>query len=193
MNQRLDEQIISQIKQGDTACFAQLVDQYKQYCVGGLIRKTGCDEDEAEELFIESLLEFRDKVISGRLEQVMNLKSYLFGIGYNMWLNRQKQRRKHQDNESDIERFYYNYLEDDIFGSELDYKEELLKLSTEALANLDDKCKKLISYYYLDNLNMAEIAEKLDFSSSDVAKTSKSRCFKKLLENVKELEKTTYQ
>ena len=91
----------------------------------------------------------------------------------------------------DIERYYQQQMTEDIFFSdhETDFKTQLIELTHQALENIDEKCQKVIRCFYIEKMNMDEIAEKIGFASADVAKTSKSRCFKKLTEKVKELEK----
>jgi len=45
---------------------------------------------------------------------------------------------------------------------------------------LGDVCKKVLTQYYFDGMNMQEIAKKLNFANTDTAKTKKYKCKKKL-------------
>jgi RNA polymerase sigma factor (sigma-70 family) len=191
MRQELDNAIISRLRKGETSCFEEIIANYRDYCVGGLIKKIRCTEEEAQDLFIEGLLEFREMVILGKIDKVINLKSYLFGICYNLWLTDQRENKKISSGASDVERYFYGYLyEDDLFDDESAYKINLIAIARKAISILSDKCRKIITYYYLENMNMVEIAKEMNFASSDVSKTSKSRCFQKLLDEVQELKKT---
>ncbi|GAA0188303.1 hypothetical protein GCM10009122_46240 [Fulvivirga kasyanovii] len=184
-----NDSIVLRLKQGDQSCLEDLVVAYKGYCVNGLKKKTRCQNEEAEDLFIDALLELRDKVLSGKLDHLINAKSYIFGICYNKWLS--AQRVKNKMNSIDAENYYQQYLKDDMLfeSDDVDYKMQLLNITNKALETIGEKCYKIIKYFYLEKKSMEDIAEIMGFASSDVAKTSKSRCFKKLVEKTKELEK----
>ena len=49
-----------------------------------------------------------------------------------------------------------------------------------SVQQLGDTCRKVLSYYYFDNMSMTEIAEKLGFANADTAKTKKYKCKKEL-------------
>lgn len=183
--------IILRIKQGDTSCLEELVLAYKSYCINGLVNKTRCSAEDAEDLFIDAILELRDKILSGKLDHLLNAKSYIFGICYNMWLSEQRVKRKNMDGSLDIINYYQQYLKEDFLFSEneVDFKTQLIDITNQALETLDEKCRRVIKYFYLEKRNMEEIAKIMDFASADVAKTTKSRCFKKLVEKAKALEK----
>ncbi|ELR73124.1 RNA polymerase, sigma-E factor [Fulvivirga imtechensis AK7] len=184
--------IVQRIRQGDSSCLEELVIAYKNYCTNGLRKKVGCTGEEAEELFIDALLELRDKILEGKLDRLINTKSYIFGICQNMWLAQKRQERKTLEKKKDIEIYYSAYLENDFLFSQngADYKMQLIEIAYQALESIDEKCRMIIKYFYLEKRSMDEIAELLDFASPDVAKTSKSRCFKKLVDKAKELEQS---
>jgi len=193
LKQEVINKIINKLKEGDNSCFVDITKHCKSYCIGSLIKKTKCTQDEAEELFIEAILELREMVISGKTTKILNLKSYIFGICYNLWLTEIKKAKKKHEAQDHVERYFYDYLRDDaLLNEELVYKKTLLEISNKALKKLGDNCQDIIKQYYLDNLSMSEIAEKFDFSSPDVAKTTKSRCFKKLMNEVEKL-KVNYE
>ena len=66
-----------------------------------------------------------------------------------------------------------------------DYKAKLKSICYSAMEKLDSKCRKIIIAYYIDRLTMKEIATYMNLSSGDVAKTLKSRCYKKLISLIK--------
>ncbi|MBL6446450.1 sigma-70 family RNA polymerase sigma factor [Fulvivirga sp. 29W222] len=186
-----NDQIILRLKQDDSSCLEDLVVAYKSYCVNGLKKKTKCSDEEAEDLFIDALLELRDKVLSDKLDHLLNAKSYIFGICYNKWLSAQRLKNKTIFTSIDAEGYYQQYLKDDssLDLEDLEYKMQLLNITNRALGTIGEKCYKLIKYFYIEKRSMEDIANIMGFASADVAKTSKSRCFKKLVEKTKELEK----
>ncbi|UII34864.1 sigma-70 family RNA polymerase sigma factor [Fulvivirga ulvae] len=186
-----NDRIIQRLKQDDSSCLEDLVIAYKSYCVNGLKKKTRCSGEEAEDLFIDALLELRDKVHAGKLDHLINAKSYIFGICYNIWLSAQREKSKTIISSIDAEGYYEQYLKDDELSDldDMEYKAELLSITNRALETIGEKCYRIIKYFYIEKRSMDDIAGIMGFASADVAKTSKSRCFKKLVEKTKELEK----
>ena len=84
------------------------------------------------------------------------------------------------------------YRNNDTTIEERDNKEDLISICQHALKKLSERCQQIIVGYYVQELSMKEIAQNLDLSSGDVAKTLKSRCYKNLLNEVKILRNADY-
>ena len=82
------------------------------------------------------------------------------------------------------------YENNDTSLEEVEYKKELIQISKKAMSELTDRCKNIIEAYYIRSMPMKEIATHLNLSSGDVSKTLKNRCYKKLLEVVKNIMKS---
>ena len=85
---------------------------------------------------------------------------------------------------SDLE-FYY-YSSDHLADEDTDFAEVLSNAAKAAWESLGEKCKDIISYFYIDKLRMEQNAELMGFSSANVAKTTKSRCYKQLVSKAKD-------
>ena len=59
------------------------------------------------------------------------------------------------------------------------------KIIAKCMDQLGDTCRKVLMYYYFDELSMQEIADKMGFANTDTAKTKKYKCKQKLDELVK--------
>ena len=66
------------------------------------------------------------------------------------------------------------------------YSEERRNLMTKIFEMMDDNCRKIIEYVIFDNLSMREIAQKLNYTSEDVAKSTHYRCRQKLAKQLQE-------
>jgi len=68
-------------------------------------------------------------------------------------------------------------------------REELHKSKVEQIDNamqqLSEKCRQVLYMAIADGLSMADIAAQLGMASADVAKTTKSRCYKRLLDFIR--------
>jgi DNA-directed RNA polymerase specialized sigma24 family protein len=64
-------------------------------------------------------------------------------------------------------------------------REERGRIIRECIGQLGETCQKVLTYYYFDGMSMSDIADKLNFSSTDTAKTKKYKCKKRLDQLVK--------
>ena len=185
-------EIIKQLKEGNNIFLQKIFEEHGLYCIKQLKIKYNCPVEDAEDIFIEAVLNFREKVIKGQITFLSNIRNYVFTTCNNMWLSRHRQDLRKIKKTSEVQRFFYeelNHSHEDI-KEEITYKESLLNISRKAFNELDEKCRDLLHYFYIDNLKMKEIAGKMGFASAEVAKTSKSRCYKKLIGNAKNIQKS---
>jgi DNA-directed RNA polymerase specialized sigma24 family protein len=70
-------------------------------------------------------------------------------------------------------------------------RDERVKIIRDCIAQLGDTCQKVLTYYYFDGMSMNDIAEQLNFSSTDTAKTKKYKCKKRLDQLVKSMYKAS--
>lgn len=171
-------QLKTELLLGKNTCLKEIFDNYASYCIGSLIKKTGCSEADAEDLLMDSILNFREKIISGQIEYLTNIKAYLFSTCYRMWLAKYHQEKAQSKHSEDIINELYDRYNDSF------EKEEKLKVGMEALNRLGKQCQEIISHFYVKNKSMTEIADIMGMANKNVAKTTKSRCFKKLLQQV---------
>ena len=148
---------------------------HAQYCTKRLARENQCSPEDAEDIFIESVMNLREKLIQGAVDAISNVRSYLFQTCHHMLLDRIRKTERMDKAADDVARFFYEstYSEE---GSSFD--PELLEITRRSWKELSEKCKDILHYFYVDRLDMKEIAELMTFSNANVAKTSKSRCFK---------------
>lgn len=154
--------------------------QSKQYCLDKLIIEKNCIREEAEDIYVEAIINFREKILADKITYLTDVKYYLGQTCLNMFYVRLKQKQRWDRNTPDIERFFY---ESDYVIDQRDYDyERAMQATRKSWSLLKEKCKDIIHYFYIDRLKMSEIAEIMGFSSADVAKTVKARCYKKLQE-----------
>ncbi|MGB3467287.1 MAG: sigma-70 family RNA polymerase sigma factor [Cyclobacteriaceae bacterium] len=180
-------QIKASILADDNVAFRYLYTTYGDYCVDSLVKYRHCDEEDAQDLFIDAVLIFRDKILADQINSLSSLQSFLYKICENNYLARLKADKSKKQKVSDVEFYFY---ESDHTEEEADFNELLSKTAKQAFDKLGEKCKDIISYFYIDKLRMDEIAELMGFSSANVAKTTKSRCYKQLLAEARSMRDT---
>lgn len=132
-------------------------------------------KEDAEDLFIEAVMIFREKVLSGKIQKLTSTRNYLYSTCKNMYLAKLKVERAKEKKMSDLEMFFYS----SPFVTEADnWESDLSQAVKSAFDGLSEKCKDIISYFYINRLRMDAIADLMGLANADVAKTTKARCFK---------------
>lgn len=162
-----DNEIIEQIKVGDERSLDYLYQKYYSMMTKLVIRNSGT-EDEAKDIYQDALIVFWQKVKNDQLVLTSKISTYLYSICQNLW-RKELVRKK---------RLSYETTEG---NTSMDFdKEERIEIVNKSVQALGDTCRKVLSYYYFDNMSMSEIAEKLGFANADTAKTKKYKCKKEL-------------
>ncbi len=182
MRQVDQENFIEELKKGNNQVLASLFEAHERYCTRTLLKKTRCSIQDAEDLFVDSILNLRERILAGKLTKLSNIRSYLFSTCYYNWLKMQKRERVKISKEEEIKSWFYNAYESFGLGEEVLYQEEMMEKVQKCWKKLKKKCQQLIHYFYVKEMSMKEIAVRLNYANSNVAKTSKQRCFKHLLE-----------
>lgn len=180
-----DQEIISKIRKGQTEKAIKYL--YKEFPkVRANIITSGGDVEIAEEIFNDSLILLIEKVSEPSFVLSSKLSTYLYGINRFMWMNEARKRQKSPESE------WRDTLI--LTADDLDYnqeKEEELKSLEAVLSQISDRCKKLFELFYFQKEDMRAIADKLQFSSVNSAKTQKYKCMEKAMNLAKELKEAT--
>jgi RNA polymerase sigma factor (sigma-70 family) len=176
-----DLEIISKIRKGQTERAIKVL--YKEFPkVRANILASGGDHEIAEEIFNDSLILLIEKVSEPTFELTSKLSTYLYGINRFMWMNEARKRCKSP--ESEWRDTLILTAEDLDFNQE---KENELHSLEIVLDQISERCKKLFELFYFQKNDMKMIAEKLEFSSVNSAKTQKYKCMERAIKLANEL------
>ncbi len=134
------------------------------------------DEDDAKDVYQETIIVLYNKIKSGNFELSSKLKTYIYSVSRRIWLKKLTQQSKKTSNIADFEDVLA--FEEDVEEHEL--KEQQFDLMKVALANLGEPCKTIIQDFYIHNLSMQDICEKFGYTNADNAKTQKYKCLQRL-------------
>lgn len=172
------DQIHDSLKADDNKALNHIYIEYGEYCVKHLQYKRSCGYEDAKDIFIDAVMIFREKMLSGKIRDLKTTRGYLLATCNNMYLERLRAEKVKKRKMTDVEHFFYG---NQYVSLEEEWDESMNIASQTAFESLSEKCKDIIYYFYIDKLNMKEIASLMDLASSDVAKTTKSRCLKNLI------------
>lgn len=139
------------------------------------------NEQDAEDIFQEVMIAFINLVKAGKFRGESSIKTFLFSLNKNIWLNELKRRGRAAVREEKYERLNeHTDLTADLSMELHQTKTDLMKV----IDGLGDACKKILLLYYFENKSMKEILATLPYENEQVVRNKKSKCLKKLDETV---------
>ena len=147
------------------------------------------NEQDAEDIFQEVLVAFINLVKADKFRGESSIKTFLFSLNKNMWLNELKRRGRAVVREEKYEKQNEHHEVTADIGMELrQTKNDLMKVIDE----LGENCKKILLLYYFVNRSMKEILAALPYENEQVERNKKSKCLKKL-EQIVTTDKNLYR
>jgi len=161
----ISNKLVQQLKEGDQQVLKTIYLENKSIFINYL-RRYDLDEETLNDIYQDAVVALYENARKGTIDNLKStVSTYLIGIGKFMCLNKHKQKKR--------EVFFEN---DEAMLSNEDYQEialdhstgatEQQKLISKHFEQLGQKCKEILSLFYLESLT--------------VVKASKSRCLKTL-------------
>lgn len=153
------------------------------YLVKECMKKYSLSREDALSVYADSLLILIENIINNIFERKSKIKTYFIQIFYNKTVSHLEKKQTNR------EKFFQDAVSLDSFTVSMpdDCKDIIQILTTEeyveelkqALANLDDKCRRVL-LYWSEGYNDDEIAKMVEYSSGAVVKTTRHRCMERL-------------
>ena len=156
--------------------------KYRKVFISYAERSHSLSKEDAEDIYQDTMIAFHQNVINGKIDHLhAPLQSYVFSIGINKICDHFRKKGKHieisgfsDSLSSDEEMYLYLYeTEEDAVN-----KRNMVVYNT--VSQMENPCKELLTLAYWSKKNMKDIAEQMNYSSPDVAKSQKSRCMRKI-------------
>jgi RNA polymerase sigma-70 factor (ECF subfamily) len=184
MEYKTDSYYIEQVLGGRITAYSHLVDKYKDKAFNLAFRIAG-NREEAEEIAQDSFLKAFRSLDKFRRQSSFN--TWLYRIVYNTAISQVRTRKKgilsvEEFPASIIDFISYNANEQE---AEKDYRNSLVNF---ALQKIGEDERALISLYYFDELDIAEISEITGISKPNI-KVKLFRARQKMLEIIEKVEK----
>lgn len=163
------------LKDRDNA-FEFLYETYKQDFIA-FARKFSLKDDTIIDIYQETFLSFYENLLNGKLtEFTSSIKTYLFSIGkfkiYEYLRAHAKLKIIDEPVNPEITLDNLN-LETEVLSE----REALVKLNFKKLGG---KCQRILELFYLQSKTLSDIKGEENYENTDVVKSLKSRCLKKL-------------
>lgn len=158
---------------------------YQQYSrtTSSFMLNYGASEQDAEDVFQETVIAFIDIVQKGKFRMESSIKTFLVSIARNIWRNELKKKQRSDYREKLFESGR-EQSEEDI--SELISEWEKKKQLRDLVYQLGEPCRKLLMLFYYEDLSMKEILAYLPYENEQVVRNKKYKCLQQLTEIMKQ-------
>ena len=174
-----DEKIIELLRSNDAEMetgVRMLYQHYYSFLKTFIVTNSGTEQD-AEDIFQDVIIAFVNAVRTNKFRGESSIKTFLFALNRNLWLNELKKNNRKTSREENYSKQFAEEITHLPAGIELrQTQEELMRI----LSGLGETCKKLLLLFYYENRSMNEIAMSLNYENEQVAKSKKFKCLKKM-------------
>ena len=167
-----EAELFERVKEGDEKALEFLYKKYYRMMTKLVITNSGTEE-EAKDVFQDALVVFWQKARSGNLVMTAKISTYIYSVCQNLWRKELDRKKRLSNEEKDV-----------AVKMDLDTPERE-KIIAKCLSQIGETRRKVLTYYYFDDMSMQEIADRLGFANTDTAKTKKYKCKQKLDELIK--------
>ena len=145
------------------------------------VRNNSGSGDDAQDIFQEVIIAFINLVKVGKFRGEASIKTFLFSLNRNIWLNELKKRGRAQVREMNYE---MSADRDHATVSELIENRQAAQELMNAVGALGETCQKILLLFYFENRSIKEILDSLHYENEQVVRNKKYKCLKKLEELV---------
>ncbi len=178
MENEQDNALIQRIKNGDGRALGEFYEKHREEFAGWAYKKFGIQNEEAMDVYQDTILIFKENIESEKLNELKSTaKTYLFAIGRNKCLEWLRGQGKTVSSESAL---HPVVDEGDGDLEEKKAKEKILETVEKNLKELTEKCQRILELFYYKDYSMEQIAEEMDYDTTNSAKTQKHKCMKRL-------------
>lgn len=165
---------IDALIKGDDATLVLLYESNKQQFLL-FSSKYNIDNEDAIDIYQDAIIALIELARKGKLNQLKSsVSTYLFAIGKYMVFKK----KKLSNNTTTLENLDNLLIEWELYDAEKD-KKEIVTLQ-KYYQQLGNTCKDILYLFYYKSYKLSKICELLQYDNTDVVKSQKSRCLKKL-------------
>lgn len=179
---------LDKLLNGDKSQIDTIYSNYRAEFISWIAKIYHCSTDDAGEVYHHAIVAFYENVISSKLKVLdCSIKTYLFAIGRNKYLEKLKTQKKYDQNYS--ENVLINLP--DVQKTDALLREQQLESVEHGLDKLGEPGRTILELYYYHGKSMEEIAEMLHYKNSATVKNLKYKYLIRLKKIVEEEQKVT--
>lgn len=178
------QSVIEELRQGGHRALESVYRDNRREFIQWASRQYHCNEDDALEIFQQTVIVFYENVMQGKLVTLTSsLKTYLFSIGKNKIMELKRYQEKRVSTEG------MDFHQEAISTVE----EQLINVATKSINGLKEPCRGMLIDFYYHSKTMQQLAAAYGYKNEDTAKTQKHRCMESLRKIFHEFKRRTIE
>lgn len=170
MKQASFQRLKSRLRKGDLSVYRELLTTHGKPVMDKLQIQSGCSLGVAEQVWIDGLLRFREKILSGHIQQIQHLRTQLYKSCTEAM--RLEQTTMFLQDDSSIKQFFFKLarkqytrdIQEDISQLPASYFADLTRAAQKISYALPEEAKYILFQYYVHKQSLADIAQSLGVS-----------------------------
>lgn len=175
---KTDQEILIALSKNDSRAYEKLYASYFAMAKYFIIKNSG-NFEEAQDVFQDAIIVLFEKTKSSDFKLSCTLKTYIYSIVRNLWL-KVLSKKKIKVSITDYEKYYQIPITEEHIEDE-----NQINKVTEAIKQLGEKCRQILTSFYFEKKKMTEIADELGYTNAENAKNQKYKCMQQLKKLVK--------
>ena len=175
--------IIEELLHSPDAVIKRIYGEYRKEFFHWANREFNSSQDDAADVFQEAIIIFYKNAKQGKIQHKdASLKTYLFGIAKNLFLNRIKISKRTQPL-SELQNARPENKAIDPYSKQEEQDHQKTKI-TAALNLLGETCRRIITLFYYRRYSTEAIMIEMGYKDEVTVRNRKLQCMKKLKEKV---------
>mgnify|MGYP001237801176 CR=1 FL=1 len=162
------EQVIEGLKHKDPEILRHMYRAYSPMIVRHVRKNSGSEED-AQEMIQVTILECWSAVVNGRYEDQGKLDHYVYKVCANCWREELRRRRNKPKDSLEDKAYGLKDSSDESLAQAI-VKDRYLEAIQEGLQHLDSPCDDIIRMYHLENIQLQEVAVRMQYDYNNLRK-----------------------
>jgi RNA polymerase sigma factor (sigma-70 family) len=171
-----DDEFINGLRNGNNEILSVLYKKYYYIVLKFIVNNNGTEEA-ARDIYQETIIVLYENVQKPGFILNCQLQTYLYSVAKHLWLKQLRQNGKTYLFKEEEEDELVDVISD---LAEHEEKEVNISKMNKSLLELGEPCATLIKDFYVQKLNMDQIAEKFGYTNADNAKNQKYKCLQRL-------------
>jgi len=170
-----EKELLDGLARNDRESIEKIYASYYSMVQTLIINNNG-NQDDARDIFQETMIVLYEKSRSAGFELNCQLKTYIYSVSRRLWLKKLQQLNRYVQENNHIMELVP--VEEEIGVHE--QRNVDFHMMEKALSGLGEPCKSLLEAFYLQKKNMTDIAEHFGYTNSENAKNQKYKCLMRL-------------
>lgn len=169
-------ELLQAIRKGENGALRMVYQQNFGVIARFVVNNNGT-EQEAKDIYQEAVIVLYERLKDINFSLQCKIVTFLYSVSRRLWLKKLNEKSKYQGKIEDLEEFIQFEKEEENGMEECDRQFAAMKHSMDELG---EPCSTVLKDFYIHQLTMQQICEKMGYTNADNAKNQKYKCLMRL-------------